>query len=270
MPAHKCILSFVLGLFIMATVQAKIPFPNGSSLINGEADNKYVMLSVKLIENVKAGKSTQDIQDQLAKVKPAVLADFLQSDAQKKAFWINLYNAYIQILLTEKPDLYKDRGEFFSDPKFRVAQKLLSFDDVEHGIIRSSELKLALGLVKNPFADEFEKRFRTEKTDSRIHFALNCGAKSCPLVAIYKASNYETKVDRVAQNFLQKVSEYKKEEKTVYTTTLFSWFRGDFGGSDGIIETLVKYNVIPANQKVDVKYTDYDWTLSLGNYYEGN
>lgn len=231
-------------------------------------DNKFIMLSVELLQAVKNGETTKPIQDKLAQVKAETLAQHLTSDNQKKAFWINIYNAHIQILLGENPKLFENRGEFFSKPRFTIAQKQLSFDDVEHGIIRSSELKLALGLIKNPFADEFEKQFRTEKTDGRIHFALNCGANSCPLVAVYKASNFDKKIEQVAKHFLQKVSEYNKSENTVYTTTLFSWFRGDFGGSEGIKNTLVHFEVVPKGVEVNVEYLDYDWTLSLGNYYE--
>lgn len=257
----------LLLIGILSISNFSVQANNTSALSNADEDNEFVLLSVKLLEHVKNNKPTEEIQKKLAAVTPDELANFLKSDNQKKAFWINVYNAYIQIILEEKPELYKDRGDFFSKPKFTIAQKSLSFDDVEHGIIRSSELKLALGLIKNPFADEFEKKFRTEKTDYRIHFALNCGAKSCPLVAVYRASNYDQKVEKVAKSFLQKVSTYKKDENTVYTTTLFSWFRGDFGGSDGVVDALLHFNIIP-NKEVKVEYTEYDWTLSLGNYYE--
>jgi hypothetical protein len=267
---------FKITLLTIALISLSLFQANSASILASktnvsstiiQTDNKWTNFSVELLESVKAKQPTEALQNQLAKVSPDELAKHLKSDDQKKAFWINVYNAYIQILLSNNPELYEDRGDFFSEPRMKIAGKMLSFDDIEHGIIRSSELKLALGLVKNPFADDFEKKFRTEKTDSRIHFALNCGAKSCPLVAIYTASNYDEKVDRVAKHFLNKVSKYDENEQTVYTTTLFSWFRGDFGGKDGVLKTLVEYEVIP-NAEVDVEYSDYDWTMSLGNYYE--
>ncbi len=232
------------------------------------SNNKYVMLSTEMIDAVRDGKELGTLKAQYEKLNPDSLTKYLSTDNEKKAFWINTYNAYIQILLTENPEYFDDRGDFFSKPKIIIAQRKLSFDDIEHGIIRGSKIKLSLGLLKNPFVNEFEKKLRTDKEDGRVHFALNCGAKSCPLVATYDAKNFDTKIDQVAKSFLTKMSTYNKEENTVLTTPLFSWFRGDFGGKNGILKLLKQYEVIPDDSDPEIKYDDYDWTLSLGNYYE--
>ena len=157
-------------------------------------DNQYVQLATDLMSEVRAGGKAENIREQLKKVDPDTLAGYLITEEQKKAFWINVYNAHIQILLREHPEYFEERGKFFGTPLFIIARKELSFDDVEHGIIRGSKIKLSLGLIKNPFAGKFERMFRTDKEDGRIHFALNCGAKSCPLVATYKAANFNEKI----------------------------------------------------------------------------
>lgn len=236
---------------------------------NNGQENAFTSLSAKLVEAVKEGKPTAAMRRELAEIDAARLNQALQTDAQKKAFWINLYNAYIQITLKEDPSLYEDRSAFFSEPRFTVARKKLSFDDVEHGIIRSSELKLALGLIKNPFADEFEKQFRTVKTDARIHFALNCGAASCPPIAILKAASINQQLDQLSRQFLQKSSRFNEAENTLEVSRLFSWFRGDFGGSEGTLEFLKKYEVIPKESNPSISYDEYDWTLKLDYYAEG-
>lgn len=233
-----------------------------------DANNKYINLATDLMNKVRKMEDVSEIQKTLAAVEADTLASYLVTDNQKKAFWINVYNAHIQIFLTEKPELFEDRGKYFSTKRITIAQRELSFDDIEHGIIRSSKFKLALGLIRNPFAGKFEKQFRTKATDGRVHFALNCGAKSCPLVATYDAKDFDAKINRVAKNFLNKMSTYNAEENKVTTTTLFSWFRGDFGGKKGILKFLKKYEIIPADSKPNVEYSTYDWTLSLGNYYE--
>lgn len=232
---------------------------------NGQ-DNAFTSLSAKLIEAVKEGKSTAAMRKELAEVDAARLNQALQTDAQKKAFWINLYNAYIQLILKEDPSLYNDRSAFFSEPRFTIAGKKLSFDDIEHGIIRSSELKLALGLIKNPFADDFEKQFRTVKTDARIHFSLNCGAASCPPIGILKASSVEQQLDELSRKFLQASSTYKKAENSIEISRLFSWFRGDFGGSEGTLNFLRKYKLIGPNENPSISFAEYDWTLKLDYY----
>ena len=231
-------------------------------------NNQYILHSISLLEAVKKNQETSNIQQKLAEVNPDTLANYLITDNQKKAFWINVYNAHIQLFLTDNPKLFENRGKFFSSKRITIAGKKLSFDDIEHGIIRGSKFKLALGLIKNPFAGEFEKQFRTNRTDGRVHFALNCGAKSCPLVAIYDAESFEEKIDTVAQHFLKQVCRYNEKEEKVYITSLFSWFRGDFGGKSGTRTFLKSYGIIPENTKPSIEYDVYDWTLSLGNYYE--
>ncbi|MDB4082900.1 DUF547 domain-containing protein [Vicingaceae bacterium] len=230
-------------------------------------NNKFVMLSIEMADAVCNKNNTDELKARYEKLNVDTLAKYLSTENQKKAFWINTYNSYIQILLTENPEYFEDRGNFFSEPRIIVAHRKLSFDDIEHGIIRGSKIKLSLGLLKNPFADDFEKKLRTRNEDGRIHFALNCGAKSCPLVATYDAKNFDAKIDKVAKSFLHKVSSYDKENNTVLTTPLFSWFRGDFEGKNGILNILKQYEVIPEDSEPKINYDTYDWKLSLDNYY---
>ncbi len=51
-----------------------------------------------------------------------------------------------------------------------------SLDEIEHGILWRSKCKLSLGYFNKIFKSRFEKAFRVDKLDYRIHFALNCGA----------------------------------------------------------------------------------------------
>lgn len=232
------------------------------------ANNKFVMLSIEMADAVRNKKNTDELKARYEKLNVDTLAKYLSTEQQKKAFWINTYNSYIQISLTENPQLFEDRGDFFGKPRIIIAHRKLSFDDIEHGIIRGSKMKFSLGLLKKPFVDDFEKKLRTKHEDGRIHFALNCGAKSCPLIATYDAKSFDSKIDKVAKSFLHRVSTYKKEDNTVLTTPLFSWFRGDFEGKGEILKLLKQYEVIPEDSDPKIEYDTYDWTLSLRNYYK--
>ncbi len=226
----------------------------------------YLLLSRQLLQAARQKTDAEAIQQKLAVVSLEELADFLDNDRKRKAFWINLYNANIQLILSRSPELFNNRNNFFTRKQVKVAQRLISFDDIEHGIIRGSRIKLSLGLIKNPFPGKYEKKLRVKKLDPRIHFALNCGAKSCPPVAIYEASKLDRQLDTMAKLFLQKTSEYDPQKNLVQITSLFSWFRGDFGLKSGTREMLKTYNIIPEDADPQIKYADYDWTLSLGNY----
>ncbi len=261
----------IVLLFFVSTTAFMCSAAKESSISAKSHPNKeypYVQLSQDLVKAAKNTSSYEDIKQKLANVPVDTLSKELDTDAAKKAFWINTYNAYVQLILTENPELFKDRNSFFGEPRVTIAGKKLSFDDIEHGIIRGSEVKWLLGMVKDPFANSYEKAFRVDNTDGRVHFALNCGAKSCPEVAIYDANVMDQQLDIAAKQYLQKTSTYKPEEDKVYVTSLFSWFRGDFGGKDGVRDFLKKYEVIPKDADPDLEFKDYDWTLDLGNYKE--
>lgn len=227
-----------------------------------------VTLSKELVRAARDGKDAAQIMDKLATVSVEELSAELDTDESKKAFWINVYNGYVQHILTKQPELFEDRGAFFKKDQITIAGELISLDKIEHGIIRGSKVKWLLGLVSDPFADKYERTFRTDKADGRIHFALNCGAKSCPYIAIYDAPYMNEQLDEISQQFLTRTSSYEAENEKVYITSLFSWFRGDFGGKSGIRDFLRKYKVIPQEADPSLSFQDYDWTLELGNYTE--
>jgi hypothetical protein len=258
------VLSFALQLILTNCGATNVTESNTT----GNEKENYIQLSSDLIQAIIKGEETEVFQQKLANVPKDVLANQLSTDKVKKVFWINVYNAYIQLILSENPSLYEDRGAFFKMKQIDIAGKSLSFDDIEHGIIRSSTMKLSLGLLKNPFVGKYERTFRTKNTDPRIHFALNCGAKSCPLVAAYQVENFNSKIDAVALNFLSETTTYDSTLNKVTTTSLFSWFRGDFGGKKGIRKFLKDYDLIPEDRKPELVFAPYNWELSLGNYYE--
>ena len=256
---------FILSLFLFIACRS-MPTNDSKSLLS--ENQTYGNLSQELMEAAKNQTPADSILKILADVSPDDLAKELSNDTRKKAFWINIYNAYISIFLRKNPKLYDKRGEFFSAKRMEIAGKTLSFDDVEHGIIRGSRSKYTLGLTKKIFVGKFERQFRVQKRDHRIHFALNCGAKSCPPVAIYDADRLEEQLDKSATLFLNSTSEYKAAENKVYVTALFSWFRGDFGWKRGVRKILQKEGIVPKDKKPSLSYTTYDWTIDLDNYVE--
>ena len=230
--------------------------------------NEFVQLSMKLISSVKNDGNYQKYVNEYKALPLEKLAESLDTDNKTKAFWINTYNAFVQVLLTEDPSLFEDRGAFFKANQINVGGQLMSLDFIEHGIIRGSKVKLSMGFIKDPFASSLEKQFRVEKTDGRVHFALNCGATSCPYVAVYSAYDLDKELDQIARQFLKRTTDYNQSEDEVYVTTLFSWFKGDFSDEGGVIGFLNKYDCIPRDADPKVKYKDYDWRLDLGNFTE--
>ena len=219
-------------------------------------------ISEQLLLAVKTQKDSADLRKELKSIDIVELKKALNTDSPKKSFWINIYNAYFQILRKEqnvgKPDIFKKK-------LFAIARNQFSLDDVEHGILRRYRYKYSMGYMANIFAPKLIRSLAVDKIDYRIHFALNCGAQSCPPIAFYKAELIDDQLDLATQSFLEGESEFDDKRKVVYTTALFKWFAGDFGGKKGIrqiyLDQLNK-NISDYN----IKYKKYSWEEALDNY----
>lgn len=219
-------------------------------------------LSEQLLLTVKKQQDTTAFQEEMANISLPELKTALVNDDQKKAFWLNIYNAYYQILRIEKkmdkPDIYRKRS-------FTIAGEPFSLDDVEHGILRKFRYKYALGYLSNPFTSKLIKDLAVDELDYRIHFALNCGAKSCPPIAFYKVKNINGQLDLATQSFLEGDTNFDEENKVVHTTALFQWFSGDFGGKKGI-RKIYKNQLDKDISDYSIKYKAYSWEDDLGNF----
>lgn len=227
-----------------------------------------IALSQHLLYNVKTDNDTRLQIDSLANVSPNVLTAELQTEDEKLAFWLNIYNAFIQIKLKENKGQYVNRSIFFSTKNITLAKQKLSLDDIEHGILRHSKNKFSLGYLNKCFPNKFEKKHRLKTVDYRIHFALNCGAKSCPPIAFYKPESITQQLDLATNNYLKQEVFTNSLTNMVIVPKLMQWFKADFGGKSGILKLLREKGLIPPDTKPKIKYKAYNWTLELNKYSE--
>jgi hypothetical protein len=222
-------------------------------------------LSRQLLEGVQYNRDVNNLLLQLASYDADSLADWFQGDNERKAFWMNVYNATVQLTLKHDTTQYKKRMAFYNKKAIVVAGKHLSPNDIEHGILRKSQWIYGLGYIRKWFPGSFEKKMRVRNLDPRIHFALNCGARSCPRIMIYSGESITRDLDLVTKSFLQQNTRLEGDELIV--TKLFSWYQGDFGGKKGIIQFLVDYHILgdPSGFS-SFEFDDYDWTLQLDMY----
>ena len=226
----------------------------------------YIKVSQLFLYAVRTGDSSDQYILQLIKADMQKLHYQLPTDVKKKAFWLNIYNAFVQKLLTKNPGKYKNRNSFFSLKKIVIAGKQLSLDDIEHGVLRRSKIKWSLGYLNKFFQSDFEKKFRVAKLDNRIHFALNCGAKSCPPITYYDPEKIDMQLELATRNYLKSETVYDKTSDSIFLPKIMNWFRADFGGKNGIRKMLKKYQIINSDKEVKISFKKYDWTLFLNNY----
>ncbi|MEX1188010.1 MAG: DUF547 domain-containing protein [Bacteroidia bacterium] len=254
-------LSVLVSIFTFVTACRSAPL---EYFVSG-TEPQLLTLSQDLLYAIRTENThvADSLKLQLKSAKPELLSDQLKTDDSKKAFWLNVYNAFIQDILTNSPDNYEDRGAFFSKNRINIAGYTMSFDFIEHGILRHSKNKLSLGYFNKLFPSKLEKSLRVDSLDFRIHFALNCGASSCPPIAYYTRENLDAELEMAEAAFI--VSRSRVEGNTVYVSKIFSWFRADFGGKSGIEQLLIKHKVIP-NDSFKLEFDDYDWNLELKKY----
>lgn len=228
--------------------------------------DQCIKASQELLLAAKTNKSVETQIQYFIKLDPNTLENELNNDVNKKTFWINIYNAYVQILLVNNPEKYKKRNSFFSSKEINIAGTKISLDDIEHGILRRSKNKWSLGYLQKLFTSSFEKKLRVDLLDNRIHFSLNCGAKSCPPIAFYKPEIIDTQLDIATKTYLISEIYWNKDNTTIYLPTFMNWFSADFGGKKGMRKLMIKYAITTPDKKFSLRYKKYDWSLFLQQY----
>lgn len=217
-----------------------------------------LLLAVKMEENMDSFRSEMEnlnLDEMLSSVN---------TDKKRVAFWVNVYNGYYQIL---NKQYNLKNPEIYAAKEIKIAGLILSLDDIEHGILRRYRHKYSLGYFSQFWVKTEIKKLAVHKMDYRIHFALNCGAVSCPAIAFYDAESINAQLDQAAYSFLSQETQIDHENKVVYVSRLFYWFMADFGGKKGTGVIIDKY--LETNTSgYTIKYNPYDWSEDLSNFDE--
>ncbi|MBT8494971.1 MAG: DUF547 domain-containing protein [Deltaproteobacteria bacterium] len=183
------------------------------------------------------------------------------------SYWMNLYNALVirevlrrwplESVRDVRAGLLNGSLGFFRGLSFQVGDTEMTLDDIEHRVIR----------------EQF--------SDARIHFALNCGARSCPPIKplAFSAARLDRELERAAREFLANRHNFAvdHEQRTVYLSKLFDWYRKDFerhaerSGRPGEVLAFVE---LVADESVarearsargyKKRYRAYDWSVNRG------
>ncbi|CDF78106.1 conserved hypothetical protein (DUF547) [Formosa agariphila KMM 3901] len=227
-----------------------------------ENSNRLLTISGALLLQVKLKKESRELEETLGMLSMAELYSELITDSEKNTFWINIYNAYFQILFSRDSTLGK---AIFRNKDINIAQTYFSLDDIEHGILRRYRWKQSLGYFRNPFASRIVKKLAVSTIDYRIHFALNCGAKSCPPIAFYTLDALDEQLKEAMYSFLSSETSVNINTNTVHTSKLLFWYQGDFGGVKGVKAMLNTVLQIEINS-YSLKYNSYSWEPHLENF----
>ena len=232
----------------------------------------FPQMTSSISEDLLLNARYRQSNDSLYKVlSEATLEEFFKThttDKEQKTFWINVYNALVLDRLHKQPELYEKRMAFYSTKCFNFCGKQLSLNHIEHNILRRGHWLYGLGYIRKPFQSSYFKKLRMDSIDPRIHFALNCGAASCPPIAFYKAMDLDAQLESATLGYISSEVEWDTTNNTLYIPKIFRWYTGDFGGRKGIRKLIAQYSDLQINNKTKLKYKSYDLSLMLENYLE--
>ena len=197
----------------------------------------------------------------------------LKSREQRLAFWTNLYNTAVihGIIELEIRQSVKEVHGFFDRITYDIGGHRFSLNDMEHGILRGNR--------RHPyrFFKPFKRgdprlEFTVVPMDPRVHFALVCGARSCPPIGFYEAEQIDFQLELAAASFINSPQvKVSSQERTVLLSMIFKWYKADFGGNNqALMDTLLthldegeKKDFLRQNRdRVRLRYQPYDWNLN--------
>jgi len=197
----------------------------------------------------------QELKQYLNQIAAVPKSEFAKwTKEQQIAFLLNAYNAYtLELIVDHYPvKSIKDVGGLTSGPWDQPVVKLFS----ETTTLNALEHKVLRKIYSEP----------------RIHFALVCAAKGCPLLRTeaYVSDRLDGQLDDQARQFLATTTKNRVEsdEHIIYLSPIFKWYAGDFEKNSGsVLAALKPYwpkesasALTGSNFKI--RYTDYDWSLN--------
>jgi Protein of unknown function, DUF547 len=222
-------------------------------------------LTAALLDAARTGEDGRwgELSASLAGVDPGSF----ESDEHRLAFWINLYNALLIHELGAKPrsgHLLRHL-RMFRREACTVGGQRYSLDLIEHGVLRRNRRPPA-GL--RPMLRGGDRRLAVApaRPDPRIHFALNCGARSCPPVIAYEPQRVDAQLAGATRAYLEAETDLDRERGEVRLPALMKVYRADFGDRDEHLAFAARHLPEDAGwitgEGVTVRYGRFDWTIA--------
>lgn len=161
------------------------------------------------------------------------------------------------------------RLSFFDTVAVNIGGDIFTFNDLENGILRANSVP-PYHLTKPFGKGDVRESLALTQTDPRIHFALNCGAKSCPAVRRYSADRLEEELQAAAIAFCDDDSNVLLDgpKAKLLVSKIFKWYN-DFKGQVPLQilnyltgEKKAALDELVKRGSVSLDFAVYDWTTN--------
>jgi hypothetical protein len=235
-----------------------------------EAESGPLELSRRLLgvarraEDMTGCTCVERLAGQLHGIEPAAI----EGDPARIAFWMNLYNSLVLHCLCRRPLsgnlLFHLR--LFDRVAYRVGAHSYPLNLIENGILRGNR-RAPLRPRRPLRKDDPRMASAPGQVDARIHFALNCGAVSCPPIQSYDASSLDAQLEAATAAYLRSETTVDSDRCSVRLPRLMRLYRADFGGrADQIAFAAERVPEIERclgeGRRTRVRYGRFDWTVA--------
>ena len=148
----------------------------------------------------------------------------------------------------------------------------MTLNEIENGILRSNRASGGT-LFLTPFnEDDPRLKLILPEADARIHFALNCGAKSCPRLRVYDGQDIQNQLTVATREYLETGEALLVDvsKNSVKLSKLFDWYEVDFGQNNEQVIRWVLNHLEDSQKKerlervfrnggLQLSHIDYNW-----------
>jgi len=239
----KYCLSTVICTFFILSIQAqtKISHSKWTALLQEHVDPYGII-------DFKGFKANEDKLDEyLDKLSANHPQPFWKTDEQK-SYWINAYNAFtVKLILMNYPlnsimDIKEDDKDAWHIPFIEIGDKIYTLDYIE----------------KTMLLGQFN--------DSRIHFVINCSAKSCPILRnkAYSTDNIDVELRLATKRFINDSRFNILDKQHVQVSQLFNWYKDDFLKDEVSIQVYLNKNTphLEISKNATLNFMKYNWKLN--------
>ncbi|XP_074642109.1 uncharacterized protein LOC141899601 [Tubulanus polymorphus] len=192
------------------------------------------------------------------------------------AFFINVYNALVihATVVKGPPVNLWQRWKFFNTVKYMIGGSEYSLQAIENGVLRGN--RKGMGMISKPFGQNDPRlNIALDKADPKIHFALVCGAKSCPPIKTYSTQDVDNELQLATEAFLEGDEGVSIDisKSKVNLSKIFNWYKIDFGQNDEEMLEWICFHMSTGDKKLQlqelinkknykISYLHYDWSLN--------
>nr|WP_262914591.1 DUF547 domain-containing protein [Pontibacter vulgaris] len=187
----------------------------------------------------------------LAQLSKGIPDEKTWSTEEQLAYWINAYNAFTVKLIVDNYPVksIKDLNGKLAVPLintvwdkkfFKLGGVAYSLNNIEHDILR--------------------RKFK----EPRIHFAINCASRSCPVLRreAYTAAKLELQLTEQTRLFLNDPTKNRITPEKPKLSSIFNWFSSDFTKNGSLVSFINQYAKVKIKPGAEITYLDYDWSLN--------